>query len=293
MTSQAFAASPWGLNRANQKYLNEEYEAARQRYEALLKDGGDGDQVVFYNLGNTLYRLGDYARAETLFLKALNGEDTEIRKKALYNLGNTKYRQQSLEEAVALYNKVLEMDPDDAKAELNRDFVLKRLEGQPSQPSDSDQKQDQSGQQASDSQEKQPNQDKVRTEQQSGSEPSQDNQAPDDQSKDGEQPQDEAQPTEAQNSEAPPSEHNNEEQQNSQAPREGTQGMGEPSQDIASEDPESTQTDGAPTDQRDLSRSEAGQLLNALREDRQGAVRGIIKQELGKQLPPASSRDDW
>lgn len=85
--------------------------------------------------GAASYRAGDYAAAARDFA----GED--------YNLGNALAKSGQFEAALAAYDAALEMDPEDADAQFNRDLVAELLKQQQKQ-----QQQDQGGQQNQQSQ---------------------------------------------------------------------------------------------------------------------------------------------
>ena len=90
-----------------------------------------------YNDGVTAYRSNDFARAATLFESATSSPDRDLQQRALYNLGNTAYRlgeaktpqaQQLWQRAIKSYESALALDPHDADAKFNHDFVKKKLE---------------------------------------------------------------------------------------------------------------------------------------------------------------------
>src|SRR5580698_8110158 len=113
-----------------------------------------------YNDGVTAYHSNDFARAATLFESATASPDRALQQRALYNLGNTSYRlgeaktqqaQQLWQRAVKSYESALALDPHDADAKFNHDFVEKKLEElkkqqqkqQQNQQNQQDKKQDQ------------------------------------------------------------------------------------------------------------------------------------------------------
>ena len=113
-----------------------------------------------YNDGVTAYRSNDFARAATLFERATASPDRTLQQRALYNLGNTSYRlgeaktpqaQQLWRRAIKSYESALALDPHDADAKFNHDFVEKKLEElkkqqqqqQQNQQNQQDKKQDQ------------------------------------------------------------------------------------------------------------------------------------------------------
>ncbi len=111
-----------------------------------------------YNDGVTAYHSNDFARAAQLFESATASPDRMLQQRALYNLGNTSYRlgetqkpqaQQLWQRAIKSYESALALDPQDADAKFNHDFVKKKLEElkkqqqQQQQQNQQDKKQDQ------------------------------------------------------------------------------------------------------------------------------------------------------
>jgi Ca-activated chloride channel family protein len=90
-----------------------------------------------YNDGVTAYHSNDFAHAAALFESATASPDRALQQRALYNLGNTSYRlgearapqaQQLWQRAIKSYESALALDPHDADAKFNHDFVKKKLE---------------------------------------------------------------------------------------------------------------------------------------------------------------------
>jgi Ca-activated chloride channel family protein len=131
------------------------------------------------NLGSAYYGMRDFERADEAFGRAALAADPELRQQAIYNLGNSAYRQGRLEEAVALYQQALELNPDDADAKFNleyvRDEIRRRIE-----EAQNRQEQQQSGDQQQQSEQEQGD------EQQDGQQQQQ-QESPDTQSSDSEQ----------------------------------------------------------------------------------------------------------
>lgn len=59
-----------GLQQANEWYRQESYEQAREGFEALVAEGYQS-KALFYNLGNTYYRLGQKGKAILNYERAL------------------------------------------------------------------------------------------------------------------------------------------------------------------------------------------------------------------------------
>ena len=101
-----------------------------QQAQRKLQQGEAADAVELFESPDWLavaqYRAEDYAESAAAFAE---NEDTQ----SLYNLGNALARQGELESAIDAYEQVLEIDPDDADAEYNRDLLAQLLEQQQEQ----------------------------------------------------------------------------------------------------------------------------------------------------------------
>lgn len=100
-----------------------------------------------FGAGWEAYQARDYAQAEREFGAALQGDDRELRSKALYNLGNTRYRQGQFKESLEAFRKSLELNPGDRDAKHNYELALRLIRRPPSQDQtqsqkDSDQEKD-------------------------------------------------------------------------------------------------------------------------------------------------------
>lgn len=74
---------------------------------------------------DSAYSADNFALAETLYLKALEtgGSSTTL----FYNLGNAYYRQGNLGKAIVNYERALKLDPTNADARANLEFVNSRI----------------------------------------------------------------------------------------------------------------------------------------------------------------------
>lgn len=74
---------------------------------------------------DSAYSADNFVLAETLYLQALRigGSSTEL----FYNLGNTYYRQGNLGKAIVCYERALKLDPTNADARTNLEFVNSRI----------------------------------------------------------------------------------------------------------------------------------------------------------------------
>ncbi len=113
-----------------------------QQAQRKLQQGEAADAVELFESPDWLavaqYRAQDYAESAAAFAE---NEDTQ----SLYNLGNALARQGELESAIDAYEQVLEIDPDDADAEYNRDLLAQLLEQQQQEQEQQQESSDQQG----------------------------------------------------------------------------------------------------------------------------------------------------
>lgn len=147
----------------------------------------DPNWPQLYNEGVTAYRSNEFATAVQAFEQALPAQDRTLQQRALYNLGNTCYRlgeaqpaqaQLLWERAIKSYESALALDPNDADAKFNREYVKQKLEElkkqqeqqqqqkQQDQKDQDKQKQDQQKQQQDQQQQKQEPQEQQQQKQQ-------------------------------------------------------------------------------------------------------------------------------
>jgi Ca-activated chloride channel family protein len=128
-------ASP---SRAMRDYKQGHFKDARNEYERLLEKKPD-DPKLNYNAGASAYRAGAYDAAAKAFVNATKAPELDLQEMAYYNLGNSNYRlggEQTApdkkmalwHEAVQNYESALKLNPKDADAQFNRDLVKKELE---------------------------------------------------------------------------------------------------------------------------------------------------------------------
>lgn len=120
-------------------YNVENYDDALTHFK---KASAEFPHVSAYNLGNTYYRMGDYAQATNSYHKALESDDLELQAQVYYNLGNallepvavTNYAErvevdQAVEltvEAAEMFENALRLNPNDLAAKQNYERSLLR-----------------------------------------------------------------------------------------------------------------------------------------------------------------------
>jgi Ca-activated chloride channel family protein len=132
-------------------YEQGRYADALQQYEELHTQNPD-DRRLAYNLGAAAYQAGDFAKAADAFTNALTAPDLVLQQKGFYNLGNTLFRlgeqapddtQRAAQwrQAVQSYEGALKLNDQDLDAQNNLAFVQRKLEELPPPPPSPDQQQ--------------------------------------------------------------------------------------------------------------------------------------------------------
>ena len=125
---------------AEQAYKKGDYPAAEKQYEQAATQN-PGKAPLQFNLGAATYKTGAYDQALPAFQKALDTDQIPVQQQAYYNIGNTQYRLGQKTEksspqdtiktwqgAIQSYEAALKLQPNDADAKFNRDFVQKKLD---------------------------------------------------------------------------------------------------------------------------------------------------------------------
>ncbi|HTL56984.1 MAG TPA: VWA domain-containing protein [Candidatus Limnocylindrales bacterium] len=123
---------------ALREYKSGKYEQSLKEYEQLLTRNAD-DSRLHFNAGAAAYRSRQFDIATKQFNEALASQDVKLQQLAYYNRGNALYRlgegipdpkkkTDAWEKALKDYDLSLKLNPQDADAKYNREFVKKRLE---------------------------------------------------------------------------------------------------------------------------------------------------------------------
>jgi tetratricopeptide (TPR) repeat protein len=80
--------------------------------------------VVHFDLGNALHKTDSFDDAAKEYQRALGSKNPLVRSKAFYNLGNNAFRQEKTDEALEYYKKALDLNPSDADAKYNIEYIL-------------------------------------------------------------------------------------------------------------------------------------------------------------------------
>ena len=128
-------ASPSGALR---EYQEGNYERALREYERSL-DRSKDDPRLHFNAGAAAYRGGKLENAAKHFGQAVTTPDLKLQEQAYYNLGNTLYRvgealpdpkkqMETWEGAVKQFESALKLNTNNADAKFNHNFVKQKLE---------------------------------------------------------------------------------------------------------------------------------------------------------------------
>ncbi|MEX2601165.1 MAG: tetratricopeptide repeat protein [Balneolaceae bacterium] len=135
-----FAATD--AKKANEAFRNGEYERAAELYQQAIQADPENARLYF-NLGNTLARLGHKEEAAEAFetFKSLS-DDPAQHAMADYNSGNLYSESEEFEAAVRHYRNALINNPDDPDAIHNYELAMRQLQ---QQQQEEQQQQDQGG----------------------------------------------------------------------------------------------------------------------------------------------------
>jgi len=157
----AASSASASVGSAEKAFQKGDYTKAEQDYRQAAAKSPDKPELQ-YNHGAAAYKAGGFDQAAESFAKAMKTDDLTLQQDNYYNLGNTQYRlgqktepanaQETIktwEQSVQSYEAALQLKPDDADAQYNRDLVKRKLEElkkQEQQKQEQQQQQDQKDQ---------------------------------------------------------------------------------------------------------------------------------------------------
>jgi len=127
------------LKEAAKQYEDGKRGEAEQEVTRALQNAKPGDARLHFNAGAAAYKAGDLGKAALHFMLSARDRELKLQERAFYNLGNALYRAgergpdanekiSRWEKAVESYQGAVQLDPQDADAKYNREFVKKKLE---------------------------------------------------------------------------------------------------------------------------------------------------------------------
>ncbi|MCG8605916.1 tetratricopeptide repeat protein [bacterium] len=130
------------VEEGNKLFAEEKYDEAQNKYRDALIDNPESP-IIHFNMGDVLYRKRNFEEAIKSFEKATNSDDVMLQSKSYYNIGNSLYRMGKLPESILMYRRALELNPDDEHAKYNIEFVRRKLREQANEQSQDNQNQQQ------------------------------------------------------------------------------------------------------------------------------------------------------
>ncbi|NLL29427.1 MAG: tetratricopeptide repeat protein [Bacteroidales bacterium] len=173
-------SSQMNVFKGNKAYRNEKYENASELYRQAIEKKSDYDFIARYNLGNSLYKSGDFEGARNSYAELIDDTlNNNIKSRLYHNIGNTFLKEKKYQESVGAYKNALKYNPNDEDTRYNLSYALQMLKQQ--------QQQQQQNQQNQQNQDK--NQDKNQQNQDKNKDNKQDDKKDDKQNKDNKQDQ--------------------------------------------------------------------------------------------------------
>lgn len=96
----------------NSAYRSKNYDAAEKKYRSALSKK-ESSYYANFNLGNALYRKGDWKTARNYYLKAVSlAPSSNLRAEAFHNIGTTYLQEKKYKEAVDFLKKSMLSNPN-------------------------------------------------------------------------------------------------------------------------------------------------------------------------------------
>ena len=128
------------VRKGNRAFKREKYQAAEIDYKkGLLADSLSN--AAGYNLGNTYYRLENYAEADKAYGAIADslGRDSRYGAQIYHNMGNSLLAQQNWQGAIESFKNALRRNPSDKETKSNLAYAQLMLQNQPNQDQNQDQ----------------------------------------------------------------------------------------------------------------------------------------------------------
>lgn len=130
----AQAGMPEDVYQGNRAYSRKQFEQAVQKYRDAQMQAPDSP-IVNYNLANALHQSKQFEEADKAYQKSGAVKKSSVREKVLYNQGNNFIFQQKFSEAIKAYREALRLNPGDGDALYNLARAQDWLKnGPPKQP---------------------------------------------------------------------------------------------------------------------------------------------------------------
>jgi Ca-activated chloride channel family protein len=229
-----------------------------------------------YDTGVTAYRSNDFAQASQLFENATSSTDRALQQRALYNLGNADFRlgqsqpkqaQQLWQRALKSYESALAIDPNDADAKFNHEFVKKKLEELKQRQRQQQQQQKQNQKNQQNQKQNQQQQDQQQQSQQNQSQQQNQQQGQQDKQNQQQQAQQQQQPEQKQSDQQQKQDQQSQQSAEQQKQQEQQKEQQQAQQDKSSSPEQQPQRQQAGGQPEDMDKMQATEMLDNLRED--------------------------
>ncbi|MCX7829714.1 MAG: tetratricopeptide repeat protein, partial [Acidobacteria bacterium] len=119
--------------RARVFYEQGNFEEASKIYKELVAKTKDEKikAILQYNLGTTLYKMGDFSSSVQYFYEGLNNISKELKPRMLYNLSHSLYKSGRRDEALSVLRDAITLKPDYEEAKLLYEWILKQKPPEP------------------------------------------------------------------------------------------------------------------------------------------------------------------
>ena len=145
------------VTEGNKLYAEEKYDEANNKYRDALIYSPESP-IINFNIGDVQYKKRNFEEAVKSYEKSTFSDEIKVQSGSYYNIGNTLYKMGKLPESILAYKKALELNPEDKDAKYNLEYVRAKLKDKSEKQPQENQQQKQ--QQEEQQQQDQPNQDK-------------------------------------------------------------------------------------------------------------------------------------
>ncbi len=122
-------------NSGHDPYASGDYASALEAYESARSSVPTAAEP-HYNIGNTLYRMGQFDGSINDYDESLRYATKDLRSRGFFNRGNAAFQTQQYLQAVEGYKEVLRMNPDDLDAKHNLELALRQIPPEAQNPQD-------------------------------------------------------------------------------------------------------------------------------------------------------------
>jgi Ca-activated chloride channel homolog len=145
------------IRKGNNEYNDSKFKDAEINYRKAL-DKSPQSVKAAYNLGDALYKQGDYEKAASSFStvagqKTMSGKNKAA---AYHNLGNSLLQNKNYSESIEAYKNALRINPKDDETRYNLAYALTKLQQQQNNKNNKDQNKDQQQKQKQQQQQQKP-----------------------------------------------------------------------------------------------------------------------------------------